>query len=97
MWGFGFQSRSAFPPSLAWKWDQTSITSNPSKGELASQRAAQQYTFAQIWGMHVQTAELYREVGLPIVRRVFEGYNGCVMAYGQTNSGCAAQCSALEA
>eukprot|EP00667_Euglena_gracilis_P001342 EG_transcript_1341 len=73
--------------SLAWKWDDRSITLNPTKGEYGSVRTAQQFTFSHLWGMHVPTTELYREVGLPIVQQVFEGYNGCIMAYGQTNSG----------
>jgi len=73
--------------TAAWKWDADSIVFNPARQDHGQHRGAQQYTFSQLWGMHVQTTQVYQEVGLPIVRRVFEGYNGCIMAYGQTNSG----------
>lgn len=68
--------------SLAWQWDRENIV-----WSLGPHRAAQRFQFSQIYGMHVGTSELYREVGFPVVQRVFEGYNGCIMAYGQTNSG----------
>ena len=73
--------------TAAWKWDSNSITFSPAKADFGLNRAAQQYPFSHLWGMHVQTRQVYQEVGQPIVRRVFEGYNGCIMAYGQTNSG----------
>ena len=32
-------------------------------------------------------SDVYREVALPLVDAVFDGVNGCVLAYGQTGAG----------
>jgi hypothetical protein len=31
--------------------------------------------------------DVYRQVGLPIIRNIWQGYNSCIFAYGQTGSG----------
>jgi hypothetical protein len=40
----------------------------------------------RVFGPHVDQAELFEEVQ-PIVQSVFDGYNACVLAYGQTGAG----------
>ena len=31
--------------------------------------------------------DVYREVGLPVLNNILDGFNGTIMAYGQTSSG----------
>jgi hypothetical protein len=40
----------------------------------------------RVFGPHVDQAELFEEIQ-PIVQSVFDGYNACVLAYGQTGAG----------
>lgn len=40
----------------------------------------------RVFGPHVDQAELFEEVQ-PVVQSVFDGYNACVLAYGQTGAG----------
>lgn len=45
------------------------------------------YTFDHIFDCNTSQKEIYEQVGKPIVDSIFEGFNGTIFAYGQTNSG----------
>ena len=42
--------------------------------------------FSKLSSLATQS-DVYREVALPLVDAVFDGVNGCVLAYGQTGAG----------
>eukprot|EP01006_Ploeotia_vitrea_P026174 TRINITY_DN59143_c0_g1_i1.p2 TRINITY_DN59143_c0_g1~~TRINITY_DN59143_c0_g1_i1.p2 ORF type:complete len:819 (-),score=89.53 TRINITY_DN59143_c0_g1_i1:2934-5390(-) len=71
--------------TCAWKWDSEKIFFfEPT--ERGFERG-HEYTFSRIFPMSCPTSQLYSTMGKPIVQRTFEGFNGCIFAYGQTNSG----------
>eukprot|EP00756_Hemistasia_phaeocysticola_P000459 Hpha_TRINITY_DN10320_c0_g1::TRINITY_DN10320_c0_g1_i1::g.116094::m.116094/K10396/KIF5; kinesin family member 5 len=43
--------------------------------------------FRRVWGPNTSQEDVWREVGLPSVSSVFEGYDATVLVYGQTGSG----------
>ena len=43
---------------------------------------AQQYVFSNIFPMMTTTKEVFQQIGAPIVKRTFDGYNCCIFAYG---------------
>ncbi|KAH8049169.1 hypothetical protein JL721_11770 [Aureococcus anophagefferens] len=45
------------------------------------------FEFDGVFGGESEQAEVFKEVGLPVVDAVLAGYHGCVFAYGQTGSG----------
>ncbi|XP_068708872.1 kinesin heavy chain-like [Montipora foliosa] len=45
------------------------------------------YTFDKIFSPQSTNAEVYNTVGKPLVDAVFSGFNGTLMAYGQTGTG----------
>ncbi|GAQ85314.1 Kinesin [Klebsormidium nitens] len=51
-----------------------------------SQIPKRDYEFDRVFGPHVDQTELFEEVQ-PVVQSVFDGYNACVLAYGQTGAG----------
>ena len=36
---------------------------------------------------HADQELVYKHIGLPVVKAAFEGFNACVLAYGQTGTG----------
>lgn len=52
----------------------------------SSQIPKRDYEFDRVFGPHVDQTELFEEVQ-PVVQSVFDGYNACVLAYGQTGAG----------
>ena len=48
-----------------------------------------QYTFAydSVFDAHVSQQEVYATVVQPVVHSCLSGYNGCIIAYGQTGTG----------
>jgi kinesin family protein 5 len=57
--------------------------------EMASLKEGEtiNYSFDSVFGGQASQAEVYELTTQPIVSKVFSGYNGAVMAYGQTASG----------
>jgi hypothetical protein len=53
----------------------------------ASANQPQQFTFDRIFGPETQQKDMYEAVGMPVLKSVLAGFNGCVLAYGQTASG----------
>ncbi|ORC92453.1 putative kinesin [Trypanosoma theileri] len=43
--------------------------------------------FARVWGPKSTQEEIFRTIGIPTVKDVFEGYHGCIFVYGQTGTG----------
>jgi ATP-dependent 26S proteasome regulatory subunit len=46
-----------------------------------------QFVFDKVFGLEAQQKEVYEVVGKPVVMNVMEGYNGSILAYGQTGTG----------
>ena len=46
--------------------------------------SAYNFTFDRIFGTTSSQAEVWADVGRPIVESLFLGFNGCLLAYGQT-------------
>ena len=44
------------------------------------------FFFDEVFSQHASTKLVYEAVQ-PLVQKLWNGYNGCVFAYGQTNSG----------
>lgn len=71
----------------------TSVSSNPPSLHLSSTKglAAKQYQFPLLYASYgpngVKNAQIYKEIGVPIMSNIFEGYNSTLFAYGQTGSG----------
>lgn len=49
--------------------------------------ARRSFAYDRVLGSEVGQEETYDAVGLPILQRALQGYNGCIFAYGQTGSG----------
>eukprot|EP00667_Euglena_gracilis_P002548 EG_transcript_2550 len=74
--------------SVAWKWSEKRIVyQDPVDKEYYYGHQAQQYMFSNVFNMQATTEQMFEKIGLPIVKRTFEGYNSCIFAFGQTNSG----------
>ena len=48
---------------------------------------SRKFCFDSVFGTATTQAEIYSDVGKPILEAVLEGYNGTIFAYGQTSSG----------
>ena len=42
------------------------------------------FNFDHIFGMNSTQEDVYETVGRPLVSALFDGFNACLMAYGQT-------------
>jgi len=45
------------------------------------------FSFDRVFSPNAKQTEVYQVVGKPIIESLMEGFNGCVLAYGQTSSG----------
>eukprot|EP00826_Nyctotherus_ovalis_P022017 TRINITY_DN17208_c0_g1_i3.p1 TRINITY_DN17208_c0_g1~~TRINITY_DN17208_c0_g1_i3.p1 ORF type:complete len:716 (-),score=267.91 TRINITY_DN17208_c0_g1_i3:108-2255(-) len=45
------------------------------------------FNFDHVFDSDAKQSEVYEVVGKPIIESLMEGFNGCVLAYGQTSSG----------
>ena len=45
------------------------------------------FTFDQVYPPETSQKQLFESIGLPTVKSVLEGFNGTILAYGQTSSG----------
>lgn len=70
--------------AVKWRWD---ISSAPRTLTALVGDKATAYPFSYLYGPQQNTRLIYAEVARPIVHRVVDGFNGCIFAYGQTNSG----------
>jgi hypothetical protein len=55
------------------------------EGQAASQlhREPLKFTFDRTFDIAASQASVYAAVGRPILRGIFEGFNGCILAYGE--------------
>ena len=61
---------------------------NSVQGGVAQAAAAtRKFEFDGSFGGSSTQADVFSDVGAPVVRAVLQGYHGCVIAYGQTGSG----------
>jgi hypothetical protein len=47
----------------------------------------ERFTFDRVFAPDVQQQEVYEAIGVPVLQSVLMGFNGCILAYGQTASG----------
>lgn len=45
------------------------------------------FLFDQVFDVDTIQEEIYNEVGAPVLLNILDGFNGTIMAYGQTSSG----------
>lgn len=57
------------------------IIKDPNKSEEIS------FMFDKIFDTKTHQEEIYEDVGKPVLNNILDGFNGTVMAYGQTSSG----------
>ena len=43
--------------------------------------------FDHIFETNSSQEDIYKEVGMPVLTNILDGFNGTIMAYGQTSSG----------
>ncbi|KAF6198903.1 hypothetical protein GE061_006926 [Apolygus lucorum] len=58
-----------------------------SKEKKDTGSATHSFKFQKVFRESAQQAELFDVVGRPVVQAVFSGYNGAILAYGQTGTG----------
>jgi kinesin family protein 5 len=46
------------------------------------------FTFDHVFDMETEQKQVFDIVAKPVMEGVFEGWNGSILAYGQTSSGC---------
>jgi kinesin family protein 1 len=80
-------------------YENATILTNPETLELSEDRQVRQvFSFDHsFWSMDEvhplggnsisSQKEVYDTIGIPVINSIFDGYNGCVMAYGQSGSG----------
>ena len=49
--------------------------------------ASRHFSFDHTYDAHATQAELYRDLGAPLLAKAFDGWNATIFAYGQTGSG----------
>ena len=45
------------------------------------------FLFDQVFDIDSMQEDIYEDVGAPILMNILDGFNGTIMAYGQTSSG----------
>ena len=48
--------------------------------------SAYNFTFDRVFGTTSSQLDVWEDVGRPIVESLFQGFNGCLLAYGQTGA-----------
>ena len=54
------------------------------------------FAFDRVFGTTSQQVDVWEDVGKPIVDALFQGFNGCLLAYGQTGRCACQRCSDTE-
>lgn len=80
--GISADGRTLFDGThVKWRWDQRSVTN------VRGADSGSAFQFARVYAPGDPTTQLYNEQAKGVVKRVLDGFNGCIFAYGQTNSG----------
>ena len=56
-------------------------------GSAAIRTVEKEYTFDGVFDQESTQKEVYEDVGKPVLKDVLQGYNGSILAYGQTGAG----------
>lgn len=56
-------------------------------GSVSVKTVEKEYTFDGVFDGECTQREVYEEVGKPVLKDVLQGYNGSILAYGQTGAG----------
>ena len=56
-------------------------------GSAAIRTVEKEYTFDGVFDQESNQKEVYEDVGKPVLKDVLQGYNGSILAYGQTGAG----------
>ncbi len=70
-----------------WNIDATNSSVSAMPSTTVSNKENTVYQFDNVYNSISRTEEIYEDVVYPIVKSVIEGYNGLIVAYGQTSSG----------
>lgn len=46
-----------------------------------------QFSFDHVFGSSTKQKQIFEEMGMPVVNNVLRGFNGSILAYGQTGTG----------
>ena len=66
------------------------VRTNGEEGQISvkqREHGEHTFTFDTVFGPESTQAQVYEQVGKPVVEAVLEGYNATIFAYGQTGSG----------
>ena len=55
-------------------------------GSAAIRTVEKEYTFDGVFDQESNQKEVYEDVGKPVLKDVLQGYNGSILAYGQTGA-----------
>lgn len=73
------------------KFEDRKTVSMPNAAQRAESSGIPQprlkFNFDRVFDMNTNQKEVFQDAGLEIVESVLEGFNGTVLAYGQTSSG----------
>ncbi len=65
-----------------------SVSLNANNGiDLTVNQSKHEFHFDKVFGDRAGQAEVFRTSTQPIIADLLEGYNGCVLTYGQTGAG----------
>ena len=48
---------------------------------------SRRFRFSKVFGQTSSQQQIFEEAATPVLRSVVAGYNGCILAYGQTGTG----------
>ena len=58
-----------------------------SGGAISRSAAGREFTFDGVFGEGATQADVFKELGAPLLQDVLNGYDACALAYGQTGAG----------
>lgn len=67
--------------------DRVTNTVSVFNPKASNEELPKTFTFDIIFGTESSQVDVYNEVARPIVEKVLAGYNGTILAYGQTGTG----------
>jgi kinesin family protein 1 len=73
-------------PVLDIQQDQVILGAISEEIDKAGEKSLRPFRFDCCWNAGSQ-AEIFQEIGVPLVDNAFKGFNNCIFAYGQTGSG----------
>ena len=71
--------------SVKWRWTEQTVSKIPTPGTVAHNQSS--FKFDTVLNPGDSTESAFNKTAKNVVAKVISGYNGCIFAYGQTNSG----------